>query len=121
MRDIDTHIVDIKKYLLFLHAFTGCDSTSAIFGKGKVSLLKLFRKCELFRSASKAFMESTSTVEQVGNAAIMAFKAIYSSDTDLSLQKIRYNKYMDMSCQGVIQPERLPPTERAAFFHGLRQ
>ena len=25
-----------------------------------------------------------------------------------------------MTCRGVILPEKLPPTERAAHFHGLR-
>ena len=25
-----------------------------------------------------------------------------------------------MCCKGVLEPERLPPTERAAYFHGLR-
>ena len=32
----------------------------------------------------------------------------------------RYRKYMGMSAKGVIQPEKLPPTDRAAYFHGLR-
>ena len=25
-----------------------------------------------------------------------------------------------MACKGIIQPEKLPPTERTAYFHGLR-
>ena len=25
-----------------------------------------------------------------------------------------------MCCKGVLEPERLPPTESAAYFHGLR-
>ena len=25
-----------------------------------------------------------------------------------------------MCCKGVLEPERLPPTERCAYFHGLR-
>ena len=32
----------------------------------------------------------------------------------------RYNKYIDSVCKGLITPEKLPPTERAAYFHGLR-
>jgi hypothetical protein len=27
---------------------------------------------------------------------------------------------MDMMSKGVLQPEKMPPTNRAAFFHGLR-
>ena len=31
-----------------------------------------------------------------------------------------HDRYMDMACKGLIEPEKLPPTERAAYFHGLR-
>ena len=27
---------------------------------------------------------------------------------------------MSMACKGIICPEKLPPSERAAYFHGLR-
>ena len=27
---------------------------------------------------------------------------------------------MDMVAKGVVQPEKMPPTDKAAFFHGLR-
>ena len=33
---------------------------------------------------------------------------------------LRHRKYLDMCCKGKVEPERMPPTERAAFFHGLR-
>lgn len=32
----------------------------------------------------------------------------------------RYKRYMEMMSEGVLQPEKMPPTDRAAFFHGLR-
>ena len=32
---------DIQKYLTFIHVFGGCDTTSAIFGEGKLSILRL--------------------------------------------------------------------------------
>ena len=31
-----------------------------------------------------------------------------------------YKMYKDQTARGVIQPEKLPPTERAANYHGLR-
>ena len=34
--------------------------------------------------------------------------------------RFRYRKYVDMASRGVIAPEKLPPSERAAYFHGLR-
>ena len=32
----------------------------------------------------------------------------------------RCNKYLDMVCKGEICAEKLPPTNRAAYCHGLR-
>ena len=32
----------------------------------------------------------------------------------------RHSKYLEMVCNGVILPEKLPPSERAAHFHGFR-
>ena len=34
---------DVKVLLPFVHAFSGCDTTSAIFGHGKTKLLKLLK------------------------------------------------------------------------------
>ena len=33
---------------------------------------------------------------------------------------IRYSKYQQMVCEGIIEPEKLPSTEPSAWFHGLR-
>ena len=34
---------ELKSVLPVVHAFSGCDTTSAIFGYGKAKLLKLFK------------------------------------------------------------------------------
>ena len=34
----------VTSHLLFLHAWSGCDTTSATFGQGKVSLVKRLKK-----------------------------------------------------------------------------
>lgn len=36
------------------------------------------------------------------------------------LTVFRYQKYADLACKGIITPEKLPPTEKAAHYHGLR-
>ena len=33
-----------RQHLLFIHAITGCDTTSALYGQGKVKALKLAQK-----------------------------------------------------------------------------
>ena len=45
----------IVKNILFLHAWSGCDITSATFGQGKVALLKHAKSKEDIRSISQLF------------------------------------------------------------------
>ena len=33
---------------------------------------------------------------------------------------LTYNKYIDLAAQGVVDPSKLPPSESAAYLHGLR-
>ena len=42
-------IGDVRKYLTFVHAFGGCDTTSAIYGQSKLSILKLLEKSKAAR------------------------------------------------------------------------
>ncbi len=104
VRDAEVEIRDIKEHLLFLHAFTGCDSTSAIFGKGKVLVVKLFRKSKKLQEVSKTFMNTGSSPDEIGRASTTGFLSLYGSPTGKSMKKFRYEKYLDMSCRGVIQP-----------------
>ena len=33
---------------------------------------------------------------------------------------VRYKQYLDMTCKGIIKLSMMAPTERIAFYHGLR-
>ena len=49
------------------------------------------------------------------------FYCSYDGDVDTPLEEMRYRKFMDMvTTRSSIHPEKLPPTERASFFHALR-
>ena len=88
MCDAGVGIQDIKEHLLFLHAFTGCDSTSATFSKGKVSVLKLFRKSKQLQKVSNIFMDVRSRHDEIGRASTTGFMPLYGSPTEKSLEKI---------------------------------
>lgn len=45
-----------KKYILFLHAFSGCDGTSAMFQKGKTAAKKLLQKSPYLQDAKEIFL-----------------------------------------------------------------
>ena len=59
--------------------------------------------------------------EEIGSAGIRLFVHLYGGKQTDSLNSLRYAKFMEMaSCGKTLEPERLPLTERAAFFHSLR-
>ena len=39
---------------------------------------------------------------------------------ELSNVHFRHNKNIDLVCKGTISSEKLPPSERSAYYHGLR-
>ena len=110
------HIVD---YLLFAHAFTGCDTTSAIHKFGKTGLFKKLSTSSALRKTAATFYED-KLPEEVGNACIQLFELLHSPS--YSLPQIRKTKYEQMvtSDRSAIDPSLLPPSPRAAFYHGLR-
>ncbi|XP_066928663.1 uncharacterized protein [Clytia hemisphaerica] len=99
-------IKDIKDHLLFIHAWSGCDSTSAIYNKGKTSFLNLVRKSKKMQSAAE--------MTQYLDRKIEDRRSLISIFVDF------YTKYKQMLSDGWIEPEKLPPSERSAYYHGLR-
>ena len=78
-----------KEHLLFIHAWTGCDSTSAICGKGKVSFFNLMKKSEVLREVSEIFSDFWSSKEQIYEASIDAFLELYCGKPGMSLSSLR--------------------------------
>lgn len=103
--------------LLFIHAWSGCDTTSATFGQGKTSLIKKLQVNEEVQKISSLFCQS-STAQEIGEAGIRLFVNLYGGKEKHSL---RYVRFMGMaSSNKEIDPQKLPPTERAAHYHSLR-
>ncbi|KAL4131496.1 hypothetical protein QTP88_008799 [Uroleucon formosanum] len=59
------------EYILFLHSFTGCDTTSATFRRSKVGFLKLYLESEIIKQAAMTFYNPSSTYDQVEKAGKM--------------------------------------------------
>ena len=108
------------KYILFAHTFTGCDTTSIIHKFGKTSILsKLKNSCELQQIADQFCLEDMDC-QDIGSAAVRVFELLNSPTC--TLQQIRRQKYdaMVAADRSKIDPALLPPSPRAAFYHGLR-
>ena len=88
-----------KEHLLFIHAWTGCDSTSAICGKGKVTFANQIKKSELLRKVSKAVTDFRSTKEEIQNVSVEAFQELYGGNLDTSLSTLRYCQHNVIVCE----------------------
>ena len=59
--------------------------------------------------------------QEVGNAGLGLFRCMYGANVQDTLASLRYARNMQMVAKGsAIEPQRLPPTESAAYFHSLR-
>ena len=106
---------------MFAHAFGGCDTTTAVYGEGKLSILKLLEKSVAAREEADVFLQKDRYTETICKAGIRIFVVFYVGKGSDSLTDLRYLKYMKMiSSQTSIKPESLPPTDRAAMFHAFR-
>ena len=71
---LENHVI---KYLLFAHAFTGCDTTSAIHNFGKTSIFKKLKDSVALTNIGDDFYEEFKTPEEIGNACIHFFEKMY--------------------------------------------
>lgn len=46
---------DIRDHILFLHALSGCDTTFALFNKGKTAALKIMKNQQDLKIAAEVF------------------------------------------------------------------
>lgn len=109
------------KDVLFLHAFTGCDTTSSVFRKSKVAFAKLYLKSPEVQKAASVFSDPSSTITEVQKAGEICILRWYGAPAkEVSLNAYRYRSFLksvatikpDISC--------LPPTEGAVKQHSLR-
>ncbi|XP_041368125.1 uncharacterized protein LOC121382658 [Gigantopelta aegis] len=109
--------------LLFTHAFTGCDTTSRIFGIGKKPCFQRNIKDDsVLRSCSTVICSPKNDKVAVENAGSRAMISLFGGNQSDSLESMRYS----LLCKKVataktfVTPERLPPTASATKFHSLR-
>jgi hypothetical protein len=123
IRQVQENIGSVAvRHLLAIHALSGCDTTSAMSGRGKVPVYKRVLACSTAVENLEVMSNPQASQEEVGKAGILLLVLIYGGKPSDSLNSLRHSKYMSMcaSATGRPIPERLPPTENAAFFHTLR-
>ena len=90
IKDAQCRFGDIKEHLLFIHAWSGCNSTSATFGKGKPAFMKLLKKSWKLQNVSNIMNVYWALENDVGESAIAAFIELYGGNVESDLTKLRY-------------------------------
>ncbi|KAL4718517.1 hypothetical protein ACJJTC_010356 [Scirpophaga incertulas] len=80
-----------QAHILFLHAITGCDTTSAIFKRGKTAVFKLFEKCNDLIECAEVFKNINSSRNDIVTYGIRFLLAMYGAPKKIdSIDKYRY-------------------------------
>ncbi|KAK3753792.1 hypothetical protein QZH41_006474 [Actinostola sp. cb2023] len=83
----------LSEALLFLHAISGCDTTSRPHGIGKVTVLK---KYAALKNSTYIFMSPSSSKEAIEKAGEKALLVIYGCPTSPNLNSARVKKFQVM-------------------------
>ncbi|KAI4490083.1 hypothetical protein M0804_004265 [Polistes exclamans] len=110
-----------QNYILFLHAITGCDTSSVMYRRGKTSVFKLFEKNDLTNCA-KVFTKIDSTPQTIITEGIRFLLAVYGAPKKITcINKYRYLTFVkNTRNKKQIQLSCLPPTSASAIQHLYR-
>lgn len=109
--------------ILFLHAFSGCDTTSAIYNQTKSKFISVFKnQPDLAKECASVFQNPESEREEISAAGSKFLLALYGCKTpeETSLNNFRYKCFVKTSFQTRQNLAALPPTEEAAQNHSFR-
>ena len=106
--------------LLCIHAITGCDTTSRIFGVGKRSAFhKLLKGDTILRNSANAFTVPQQPTEVIDDLGCQVMAVLFGGKSTDALAKMRYNNFSRkvVSASSFVTPEPLPPAESATKLH----
>ncbi|GBN77324.1 hypothetical protein AVEN_215412-1 [Araneus ventricosus] len=72
-------MIECKKSILFLHAISGCDTTSGFYGKGKLQAVQLFNHSKYLQDIPEIFNNPKSTYTDIEISGERFIIALYSN------------------------------------------
>ena len=111
---------DCAKCLPVIHAISGCDTTSKLFGIGKSTVM---RKSISISKEASPFLSKDATQEQIEEAGRKIICLIYDEKaTHFNLDLIRLSKFEQSVIKSMktVPIHKLPPTTSAARYHSFR-
>ena len=108
--------------LLFIHAFSGCDTTSQFCGIGKGTAFDLFVRNVNVQKLAVEFSKTGNTQERIEESGEMAAHILYNANEVESINALRMRLLFTKVAKATsfVKPERLPPTKSALKFHSFR-
>jgi hypothetical protein len=109
------------KVIPVIHAISGCDTTSKLYGVGKRAALKKFMDSQKLKELGDVFMKIFQ-MEDIIKSGERIITNMYGGVPSESLNVLRYKQFASKFATGkeVIQIHTLPPTTEAAVYHSLR-
>ncbi len=102
-----------------LHAWTGCDTISALASQGKMKGLQIVRTNQIFRNAFVSLGASWNLTQDVFNQIQEFTCLLYSKNTKIcGVNDLRYNMFC--ARKGDVESGQLPPCADTLLQHTLR-
>ncbi|XP_065677405.1 uncharacterized protein LOC136092782 [Hydra vulgaris] len=104
---------DLSIAMTGFHLFTGCDSTSAFYGKGKAIAFKVLRKKAKYLDAFKTLGDSVPPSDELVNILETYVCDLYGAEQEESVNSARYILFKS----GKFSEEALPPNKDSLVQH----
>lgn len=113
------HYPQCKKHILFLHAFSGCDTTSSFFNKGKKTFVNKLEKLSSFDELAQPFQQTDSTIHTLFENGVRILLSIYNAPKPVdNIDHLRYVQFIKSTKLNKPVPLcSLPPTNAAVHQH----
>ena len=103
--------------LPFVHAVSGSDTTSRLYGVGKGAALRKLRSASAFKEAAYVFIRQSS-LEEIVAACGKVLCCLYGGAPNEGLDVLRYGRFCEKVATGntTVQAQSLPLTSAAARY-----
>ena len=124
MKGLRHELANMKHHILFIHAMTGCDTTSALYNQGKRKVVKLAPTKRDLHPLMDMFVRASSSHDDVTSAGERFMLPLYGADKFATLNKYRHVAYKrglaSTPLSIYFQLSRIRPTSAAARQHPFR-
>lgn len=118
---ITKHSDATSRNILFICAFSGCDTNSSTYNVGKMKFIKTLEKHPKLVSAVELFKQETVDPTVLASAGERFYIALYGGNqNEKSIDHLRYKRFVKSVTKSKCNISSLPPTKDTARQHSFR-